>query len=137
MSKTWMDIPAMLSAIFLVLGPPSVSSAEMWPPFHKLGRGIFNVATGLLEVPKQAVRESRKGEKKNVGLAVIGVFSGLLLGTGYAVGRTLGGAVEIITFPWPNPGGTFAPLVQPETVFSDGSWLEDPVKDGPQEEEPF
>lgn len=137
MSKTGMGISTLLLAIFLSLRAPNISQAEMWPPFHKLGRGLFNVASGLLEAPKQAVRESKKGEEKNVGMAVVGLFSGLLLGTGYAVVRTVGGVVEIVTFPWPNPGGAFEPLVQPETVFSDGSWLETPEKEGRKEEEPY
>jgi hypothetical protein len=50
------------------------------PLFHKFGRGLFNVMSGFLEIPKQSIREPRKGEEKDLGLAFIGFFSGLLRG---------------------------------------------------------
>lgn len=126
-----------LLVLSLSLPAPPVVQAEMWPPFHKLSRGLFNVMSGFLEVPKQAIRESRKGEEKDLGLTFIGFFSGLFLGTVYAVARTAVGAVEVATFPLPNLSGTYQPLMQPETVFSDGSWLDIPEQEDHQQEEPY
>lgn len=108
------------------LWSPGHAQAQGQGQIRKLGRGLFNVATGTLEIPKQAIREAKRGEEKNLGEIFIGYFSGLMLGSGYAMVRTLAGVVEIATFPFPNPDGTYGPLVKPETVFSDGSWVEVP-----------
>ena len=133
MSRTWTGILTLVLAIFLFLSAPPATQAKMWPPFHKFARGLFNVASGFLEVPKQAIRESRKGEEQDLGMTFIGFFSGVMLGSGYAVMRTVGGAIEVVTFPLPNPSGTYEPLHQPETVFSDGSWLDVPEEEDGRE----
>lgn len=120
-----------LALLAIVLWAPGHAHAQGQGQIRKLGRGLFNVATGTLEIPKQAIREAKRGEEKNLGEIFIGYFTGLILGAGYAVERTLAGVVEIATFPFPNPDGTYGPLVKPETVFSDGSWVEVPE---PEEE---
>lgn len=125
-SRGWRGLLLVLALLALALCVPDRAHAQGQGQIRKLGRGLFNVATGTLEIPKQAIREARRGEEKNLGEIFIGYFSGLMLGSGYAVVRTLAGVVEIATFPFPNPDGTYGPLVRPETVFSDGSWVEIP-----------
>ncbi|MBI2875744.1 MAG: exosortase system-associated protein, TIGR04073 family [Candidatus Tectomicrobia bacterium] len=122
-----------LAWLVLALGVPAGAQAQGKSQVRKLGRGLLNVVTGPLEIPKQAIREAKRGEEKNVGAVFLGYFTGLVLGAGYAVERSLAGVVEIISFPFPNPDGTYEPLVEPETVFSDGSWVEVPE---PEEEPP-
>ncbi|MDX8391805.1 MAG: exosortase system-associated protein, TIGR04073 family, partial [Mariprofundaceae bacterium] len=58
----------------------------------KFARGIANLATGWLEVPKNIGNESRD---RNVG---VGLTYGTLKGGVHAVGRTLVGAVDTATF---------------------------------------
>jgi putative exosortase-associated protein (TIGR04073 family) len=75
---------------------------------EKLGRGLVNVVTGWLEIPKNVVNTSRDS---NVG---IGVTLGLVKGIGQTIGRTLVGAGELATFFIPTPG-----LVHPTYIFED------------------
>lgn len=78
----------------------------------KLVRGVANVATGWVEIPKQISltwQESGPGP---------GSSWGLLKGIGYAAVRTAVGAYEVVTFPAPLPDG-YRPILEPEYVFSD------------------
>ncbi len=79
----------------------------------KLGRGVVNVATGWVEIPKQSVI----GGKEN---GVLGGFGGFFKGIGLGVARTLAGAFEIATFWVPVPE-RFEPVIQPPTVFEEES----------------
>ncbi|MFH1406998.1 MAG: exosortase system-associated protein, TIGR04073 family [Candidatus Omnitrophota bacterium] len=78
---------------------------------RKLLRGIGNVATGWLEIPNQIYKES---VASNV---LVGLTWGTVKGAGWTVVRTVTGAYEIVTFPFPIPSG-YEPIVQPEYVFS-------------------
>lgn len=78
----------------------------------KLSRGIVNLVTGWLEIPKQISNVWQESG------AAPGLTLGFLKGFGFAVGRTAVGAYEIVTFPAPLPEG-YRPIVSPEFVFSD------------------
>lgn len=75
---------------------------------EKLGRGLVNVATGWVEIPKNIVNTS---QDSNVG---IGVTWGLAKGIGHTIGRTLVGAGELATFFVPTPA-----IIHPPYVFED------------------
>jgi putative exosortase-associated protein (TIGR04073 family) len=75
---------------------------------EKLGRGLVNVATGWVEIPKNIVNTS---QDSSVG---IGVTWGLVKGIANTIGRTLVGAGELATFFIPTPE-----LVHPPYVFED------------------
>ena len=75
---------------------------------EKLGRGLVNVATGWIEIPKNVVNTTRDS---SVG---IGVTWGLIKGIGNTIGRTLVGAGELATFFIPTHA-----LVHPTYVFED------------------
>ena len=77
-------------------------------PVRKLGRGMANVLTGVVELPLQMERTTRT-EGPLAGATV-----GTLRGAGMAIGRTLAGGFEILTFPLPNPRGSYTPVMQPE-----------------------
>ena len=78
----------------------------------KLFRGVANAATGWIEVPKQMSLEwEGKGAKR--GLTV-----GLARGLGWAVGRTVLGLYEAVTFPISAPND-YHPIMNPEYVLSD------------------
>jgi len=83
---------------------------------RKLFRGIVNSLTGFLELPITIFKVS-----KNEGYPK-GLTYGTAMGITLAVQRTLIGLYDLLTFPIPNPEG-FAPLIQPETIFS-GETLE-------------
>lgn len=75
---------------------------------EKLGRGLVNVATGWVEIPKNIVNTS---QDSNVG---IGVTWGLVKGIGHTLGRTLVGAGELATFFVPT-----AEIIHPPYIFED------------------
>jgi putative exosortase-associated protein (TIGR04073 family) len=77
--------------------------------FHKLGRGLVNVLTGWIEIPKNVAKQWRETDP----------FTGLILGTirgiGWGFGRTVAGVYEVVTFPFPIPRD-YRPLMQPEFI---------------------
>jgi putative exosortase-associated protein (TIGR04073 family) len=74
---------------------------------HKLGRGLANLFTGVVEIPKNISREWRKTDPAT------GVIVGGVKGVGWAASRMAVGAFETVTFPVPVPAN-YEPLMQPE-----------------------
>ncbi len=79
---------------------------------RKLGRGLANILTGWIEIPKNIYDTS---VEENVGM---GLTVGLAKGIGMTVVRTGAGIYETITFPFPLPED-YEPLLEPEYVLSD------------------
>lgn len=79
-------------------------------PTTKLGRGIANVITGWVEIPKRITETSQ-----TQGVAA-GITWGLLRGFGYGFVRTAAGFYEFFTFPFSAPPD-YEPVIQPEYVF--------------------
>ena len=81
-------------------------------PEHKLLRGLANILTGWVEIPKNIYDTAIEDN----------IFSaltlGLVRGIGMAIIRTGAGIYEIVTFPFPVPED-YAPIMEPEYVFSD------------------
>ena len=102
-------------------GPVGVESVARpgirWPGFPskdafvKLIRGITNTLTGWVEIPK------RMHETTRTSGAMAGFTYGLLRGIGYGFVRTLGGAYEVVTFPFPAPPG-YQPVMRPAYIFT-------------------
>jgi putative exosortase-associated protein (TIGR04073 family) len=76
----------------------------------KLTRGLVNLLTGWVEIPKRA-HETTQASGPGAGFTY-----GLLRGLGHAFVRTAGGAYEAATFPFPAPSG-YRPIIQPPYVF--------------------
>lgn len=77
---------------------------------NKGARGIANVATGILELPKQIYITGRdEGPVK-------AVFIGPLKGIGMTLVRTLAGVGELATFFVPSPG-FYDPFLDPPYVW--------------------
>ncbi|MBN1493203.1 MAG: exosortase system-associated protein, TIGR04073 family [Candidatus Omnitrophica bacterium] len=79
--------------------------------WNKLGRGVGNIATSVLEIPYQI--DIAWDEYSVVGGTAVGVSKGVInflerLGTGL---------YDTITFPIAKPAG-FEPIMQPEFVFN-------------------
>jgi putative exosortase-associated protein (TIGR04073 family) len=93
--------------------------ASQWPfpqvpwgkAFTKLARGIVNVLTGWVEIPKQV------DETTTASGAGVGWTFGTLKGLAYGFVRTAGGIYEVITFPFPAPPH-YAPVTRPKYVFT-------------------
>lgn len=79
-------------------------------PLRKLGRGAANLATGWLELPFQILRTT-EGSGAFAGASV-----GFTRGLAFGVGRTLVGALEVVSFPLPNPTTGYRPIIEPEFV---------------------
>ena len=115
MSARRLCVPAL--AFLLVVGSP-VSAAHAAQQLKaggaatKLGRGVVNVITGWVEIPKRMYETST-----NQGTAA-GLTWGLLRGFGYGFVRTAAGFYEVFTFPVPQPPD-YTPVIQPEYVFMD------------------
>ncbi|MBX7246033.1 MAG: exosortase system-associated protein, TIGR04073 family [Candidatus Sumerlaeaceae bacterium] len=78
----------------------------------KLGRGLANVFTGVVEIPKNISREWRKTDPAT------GVIVGGVKGVGWAATRMAVGAFETVTFPVPVPAN-YEPMMQPATPLPD------------------
>lgn len=122
---------AIVSCIVILAGLTSVAQAqppvteELSPPdivggmSKKLVRGVANVATGWLELPKQTILTF-----KQEGV-VSGIFVGPLKGVGMTVVRTVTGAWETVAFFIPAPD-FYAPTLEPAYV-----WQHDKRDDWP------
>lgn len=75
----------------------------------KLGRGIVNVLTGWVEIPKNIAKEWRESDP------FTGFVLGTLKGIAWGVGRTFAGVYEVVSFPFPIPRD-YKPIMQPEYI---------------------
>jgi len=93
------------------------ASAKM---LHKLGRGITNVFTCWVEVPRNIASEWQKTDP------VTGFFMGTVEGLGWGFARFATGVYDTCTFPFPIPAD-YQAMMEPEFVITD-IWG-DPVPD--------
>ena len=104
-------------ACFLIVGHP-FSVAQAAQPAQpngaatKLGRGLVNIITGWVEIPKRISETSAEQG------AASGLTWGLLRGLGYGFVRTAAGFYEVLTFPVPQPPN-YGPVIHPEYIFVD------------------
>jgi putative exosortase-associated protein (TIGR04073 family) len=76
-------------------------------PAHKFGRGLSNLALGMMEIPAQIIREDRR----NGPLSAASI--GFAKGVGGFVTRELVGLYELVTFPAPVPRG-YRAILRPD-----------------------
>lgn len=93
-----------------------VSSASCDDALKKLGRGVANVATCVLEVPEQM------GRINDSDGPLAGVTFGLFKGIGMLCVRAVVGVYEVATFPLPFPKAYQPILKDPEFFFEDKIW---------------
>jgi putative exosortase-associated protein (TIGR04073 family) len=107
-------ILSVLVVLVMMLSVCGVSFAD--DAVDKLGRGLSNVITSPLEIPRGM---GHAGEKNGF---FAGVTTGLLKGTANFVKRALVGAFEVATFPVPVPED-YAPIIDdPEYILGDQSY---------------
>lgn len=102
----------LLTALLLVAGLPGYARAQAvvtqdlgYQVSEKFIRGVVNLLTGWVEVPRQIYEVGT-----NEGW-VRGVLRGPFDGIGMFFARTVAGAVEMATFPVPLP--TYKPMLTP------------------------
>ena len=112
-----MAIVMCMAVILGMAGPAAADnmyreSSEVDSMMNKLGRGISNVLTGWVEIPKQVGKSVRE----------LDPFTGLVVGTvkgiGWGYARTVTGVYEVLTFPFPTPAN-YSPLLEPEFIVQD------------------
>ena len=101
----------LVTLVALGVGAPAVLAQD---PIHKLGRGVANVLTCWIELPKNFHLGMQEANP------VLGVGGGLIKGAGLAATRLLVGAYETILFPVPFPAAYASPYEGLE--LSDYSW---------------
>ncbi len=84
---------------------------------RKLGRGIANVFTSPLEIPRTA---TLVGEKEGFWA---GSSVGLVQGLWRTVSRAAVGVFEVVTFYAEIPKD-YQPIMKPEFVWANGNWVE-------------
>ena len=97
-------------AVLLVLNFVATQSYAQ-DPAKKLGRGIANILTGWVELPKN-IYDTSVEDNPLSGLTI-----GLAKGVGMTIVRTGAGVYETVTFPFPIPED-YTPVLEPEFVFS-------------------
>jgi putative exosortase-associated protein (TIGR04073 family) len=111
----------LFAAAFFALAPVSASAqtaadedvyrenTDIDKIFNKLGRGVVNILTGWVEIPRNIAKEWRRTDP------FTGTVIGLFRGAGWAVARTFVGFYEVISFPFPVPR-EYEPIMQPEYI---------------------
>ena len=102
--------------VAVVVGLVAGHTQAAWAqdPIQKMGRGIVNVLTGWIELPKQihlGMQESNP---------ITGVGKGLLKGASLTLLRGGVGIYEALTFPIPYPKGFASPYEHME--LNDYAW---------------
>ncbi|MFC1631458.1 exosortase system-associated protein, TIGR04073 family [Candidatus Omnitrophota bacterium] len=81
-------------------------------PIRKLGRGLANAVTGVVEIPKKVILISKNDNP------VLGLTWGWIKGAAVGLLRTAAGVYETVTFPIPAPAD-YEPMISPEFVFEE------------------
>jgi len=117
-SESWRSGKALrLGLLVVALALPIMASAQIQEKsqadqmMHKLGRGLVNILTGWMEIPKNIAEEWRKTDP------FTGFVMGTIKGIGYGWARTIGGIYDVFTFPFPLPKD-YEPLMEPEFVLT-------------------
>jgi putative exosortase-associated protein (TIGR04073 family) len=116
--------PLLSLLLLLLLAAPSLALEEQQPEAvtekmaFKLVRGVANVATSVVEIPKQSYLMVR--DRDGIGYVV-----GPLKGLGMAVYRLFAGVTETVFFAVPQPG-YYDSMIQPEYVWQ--GWEEKRVE---------
>jgi len=98
--------------IFMNVASPCFAQGDVIEKMgKKLGRGIVNVATGWIELPKNIYDTSVESNP------FIGITFGMIKGVGMTVIRTGAGVYDVATFLLPIPGD-YVPVLEPEFVLS-------------------
>jgi len=103
--------PLLVIAALLFFSPQASMAANENYVEHvgsKIAHGIANIVTGIGEVPKNMMIETKeKG-------AAYGIPVGFVVGIVEGIGRTLTGALDLVTFPIPTK-----PIIYPDFIWKE------------------
>lgn len=101
---------SLLAPAILCLSLSFNAQADTYPEKagEKLATGVANVITGVAEIPKNMMITSHKKG------TIYGVTAGFFVGLVHTIGRTLSGAVDIVTFVVPT-----TPIIKPTYIWDD------------------
>ena len=102
----------LIIAIVMVMVLALATASYAQDPAKKLGRGLANILTGWIELPKN-IYDTSVEDNPLAGLTI-----GLAKGIGMTIVRTGAGIYEVVTFPFPIPED-YGPVLEPEFVFSE------------------
>jgi len=106
MNKKHLFIACLLSSALLSTAPAYAEEQDYLSGFtSKFSQGLFNTATGFIEIPKNVVNIS---QDENI---FVGLTWGVVRGALHTVGRTVVGAAELITSPIPTDDYISPPYV--------------------------
>lgn len=99
-------------AVILTAAAPCFAQGDVIEKMgKKLGRGIVNIATGWVEIPRNIYDVSVETNP------FTGITYGALKGAGLTIVRTGAGVYDIATFLFPVPHD-YLPVIDPEFVLS-------------------
>lgn len=107
-----MKYKGLIMAVVMVMVLAIATSSYAQDPAKKLGRGLANILTGWIELPKN-IYDTSVEDNPLAGLTI-----GLAKGVGMTIVRTGAGIYEVVTFPFPIPED-YGPVLEPEFVFSE------------------
>lgn len=84
---------------------------------HKLGRGITNVVTAPVEIPKEIRAHWIKGSEKTYHI-IVWIFCGFVKGTVMTTARAGSGVWDVVSSPVSIPKD-YQPILKPDYVFDD------------------
>ncbi len=102
-----------VASVALIIGIATAVCQTAWAqdPIHKAGRGVVNVLTGWIEIPKQIQLGTQEQNP------VLGAGRGAVKGVGLTLLRGGVGIYEALTFPLPIPrayGSPYEPMELPD-----------------------
>lgn len=107
-----MKYKGLIIALVMVMVLAVATASYAQDPAKKLGRGLANILTGWIELPKN-IYDTSVEDNPLAGLTI-----GLAKGVGMTIVRTGAGIYEVATFPFPIPED-YGPVLEPEFVFSE------------------
>lgn len=89
------------------------------PHIHKLSRGVVNIGSAPLEIPKQMIKRAQEGS--GVDEQIAGYLTGTVTGVGWCFWRLGSGIVDVFSAPF---SGNEKGLIEPEFISEDNPLTE-------------
>jgi len=112
MAKRLIVLAVAFAIVFNIAGACYAQGEVIEKMGKKLGRGLVNIVTGWIEIPKNIYDTAVESNP------LLGITFGTLKGAGMAIVRTGAGAYDVATFLFPIPEDYDA-ILEPEFVFSE------------------
>jgi putative exosortase-associated protein (TIGR04073 family) len=118
-------VAGMTIAIFVALTASLVRAESVEeekvirPHVHKFSRGLVNIGSAPLEIPKQMIKRAQEGRGADEQIA--GYLTGTVTGIGWCFWRLGSGIVDVLSVPF---SGNEKGLIEPEFISEDNPLTE-------------